>query len=123
MDVTRIISHHTESDPASFPVVVIIDLCDGYIEAVPHPIDNLLEHLTLSLEGAILRNNHIEMTDAYDHPFSWEDMRILKAGGNLLVLIGFDDISLLHIVETLNANPTLISLLNVLDVFLETLEG
>jgi hypothetical protein len=50
-------------------------------------------------------------------------MRILKGGRNLFVLVGFDDISLLHIVEILNAYPAFISMLNVFDVFLETLKG
>jgi hypothetical protein len=57
IDVLAIIAYCTDTNLCSLPKVIISYLGDGNIESVFHPINQLSDHMALSLQGMILGNS------------------------------------------------------------------
>src|SRR3990172_5471164 len=66
-----IVAHRANSDLCPLPEVIISHFGDGHIELMPHSIDHLSDHMTLSFQGMIFRNSKIQVTNPHDHiPYS-----------------------------------------------------
>src|SRR6185295_7694418 len=117
IDVSSFIGHTGKAQDGFLPQVLFINFGYREVELVSQPILETQEDLPLVLQRLTLGNEQLDRAEPDDHTHG--QTYALKFCGNLVDCIGFDDIPCLDVVEILDANSTLVTLLHFTDVVLE----